>query len=147
MSQLEIQILTMEGVKFAGTAKFVTVPGADGELTILPSHAALLTAIGAGEVTVHNDKDEQYISVAGGVMEVADDKISILADAAERDSEIDLARAEAALKRAQDQIASRESATSLEETIRALARARSRIKVAKHKKRGQTPSSNGDSLN
>ena len=147
MSQLEIQILTMEGVKFTGTAKFVTVPGADGQLTILPAHAALLTAISAGEVTVHNDKDEQYISVAGGVMEVADDKISILADAAERDSDIDLARAEAALKRAQEQIASRESSAKLEDTIRALARARSRIKTAKHKKRTNAPQSSGDSLN
>lgn len=145
MAQLQLKILTMEGVKFEGAVDSISVPGADGLLTILPSHAALLTALQQGEATIRADGGERYISILGGIMDVSDDRVSILADAAEMDSDIDIARAEAAVERAQQQAASVQSSKETEEALRALTRARVRVKVARHRKNrgGGQPSSGG----
>lgn len=134
MGQLNLKILTMEGVKFDGSVQFISVPGADGQLTILPSHAALLTSLQPGEVVIHTNDGEHYISVAGGVMEISNDQVAILADAAERDTDIDIQRAEAALTRAREQVSSVKRTVDVESATRALARAQIRIKVASHRK-------------
>lgn len=79
----------------------LVVPAAEGQITILPKHAALLTALGVGEMLVYSGDRLEAFAIHGGFMQVLDDGVSVLADAAERAEDIDTARAEAARDRAQ----------------------------------------------
>src|SRR6476646_7698379 len=83
----------------------VVAPSVDGQVGILPHHAPLLTMLHVGELRVIKGNDEQSIVVAGGFMEVLNNKVTILADAAERSEEIDVASAEEARHRAEETLA------------------------------------------
>ena len=98
-------MVTAEGRTLSQEADFVLIPGAAGELGVLPRHIPLLTPLKTGEVTVRNDGHDEYIFVAGGFAEVLPDRVVILADVAERAEEIDEAHAEAARKRAEELLA------------------------------------------
>jgi F-type H+-transporting ATPase subunit epsilon len=89
---------------FSGDAEMVIVPGAMGEMGILPHHAPLLSTLKYGVVRVRYQGKEDIFTVAGGVVEVQPDIVTIMADAAENVIEIDVARAEAARKRAEEQM-------------------------------------------
>src|ERR1019366_6117141 len=84
---------------------FVLAPGVEGDLGVLPNHIPLLTPLRTGEVMVRNGEAEHILFVAGGFLEVLPDKVTILADAAERAEDIDEARAEESRKRAQELVA------------------------------------------
>jgi F-type H+-transporting ATPase subunit epsilon len=86
-------------------ADMVLLPGSEGEMGILPNHAPLLTTLKFGVIKVRAKGHEEVFTVAGGVAEVQPDIVTILADAAENVEEIDVARAEAARKRAEEMLA------------------------------------------
>ncbi len=111
------------------------VPGALGELAILPQHAALITSLDAGELRVLRGNDEIAMVVTGGFMEVNDDRVTILADAAERAEDIDTARAEEARRRARERIERREAAVDLGRAEAALRRSVARLRVADRRRR------------
>ncbi len=111
------------------------VPGALGELAILPQHAALITSLDAGELRVLRGNDEIAMVVTGGFMEVNDDRVTILADAAERAEDIDMARAEEARRRARERIERREAAVDLDRAAAALRRSVARLRVADRRRR------------
>ena len=90
---------------FTGDADMVLLPGSDGEMGILPHHAPLLTALQFGVIKVRAGGKETFFTVAGGVAEVQPDRVTVLADAAENVEEIDIARAEAARRRAEESLA------------------------------------------
>lgn len=90
---------------YAGEADMVILPGTAGEMGILPNHAPLLTTLKFGIIKVRSGNREEVFTVAGGIAEVQPDIITILADAAENVAEIDIARAEAARKRAEELLA------------------------------------------
>jgi F-type H+-transporting ATPase subunit epsilon len=90
---------------YEGDVDIVVLPGAEGEMGILPSHAPLLTTLKYGVVKVRKDGEEEIFTVSGGVAEVQPDIVTVLADAAENVEEIDVARAEAARKRAEELLA------------------------------------------
>jgi F-type H+-transporting ATPase subunit epsilon len=87
---------------FEGDADVVVVPGVLGEMGILPNHAPLLSTLKFGILTVRRQDREEHFTIAGGVVEVQPDIITVLADAAENVREIDVARAEAARQRAEE---------------------------------------------
>jgi F-type H+-transporting ATPase subunit epsilon len=123
----------------------LVVPAAEGQITILPKHAALLSALGVGEMVVHHGNTFDAYVIHGGFIQVLDNQVSVLADAAEHSDEIDLARAEAARDRAQRRISGRDSdiPRSGVDVLRAqlaLQRAIIRINVARRRRTGQ-PSS------
>lgn len=133
---VRIDIVTAERLVFSEDADIVLVPGVEGEMGILPHHAHLMTAIQPGEIMVRKGTEEYYLAVSGGFLEVKPDRITILADAAERAEEIDIARAEAAKKRAEERMAHRGAAEL--DTARAeasLHRALARLKVAEKRRR------------
>ncbi len=133
---IRIDIVTAERLVFSEDADIVIVPGVEGEMGILPHHSPLMTMIKPGEILVRKGTEEYYLAVSGGFLEVKPDHIAILADAAERADEIDIARAEAAKKRAEERIAHR--AAGVIDTARAeasLHRALARIKVAEKRRR------------
>ena len=99
--RLRLEVVTPTRLVVAETVDEVVVPGSDGYFGVLPGHAAFLTTLGTGEVVYRIDGDEYYLAVSGGFAEVRNDKVIVLADAAERPEEIDRGRAARAKERAE----------------------------------------------
>ena len=133
---LTIQVITPERIVFNEEGvESVTLPGALGELTILPRHAPLMTAIRPGAMRFRRGGDEFDVALSGGFLEVRDDKVIVLADTAERSEEIDAARVEEARHRAQEQLADRQSEIDVARALAALERATARLKVIERRRR------------
>ena len=99
---IRCEIVSQDRMVFEGDADIVLVPGEAGIMGILPNHAPLLSTLKYGILTVRSQGNEENFTVAGGVVEVQPDIITVLADAAENVAEIDVARAEAAKLRAEE---------------------------------------------
>jgi F-type H+-transporting ATPase subunit epsilon len=102
---IRCEIVSQDRLVFEGDADIVVLPGTDGEMGILPHHSPLLTTLKFGFIKVRTKEREDIFTVAGGVAEIQPDLVTILADAAENIEEIDVARAEAARKRAEEYLA------------------------------------------
>ena len=102
---IRCEIVSQDRMVFEGDVDIVVLPGTDGEMGILPHHAPLLTTLKIGIIKVRSGGKEEIFTVAGGVAEVQPDLVTVLADAAENVEEIDVARAEAARKRAEEILA------------------------------------------
>ena len=136
MATMKLEIITAEGVVFEGDVEGVVAPGSEGELGILPHHAALMTMLKPGELLIRPaEGEEQYLAVAGGFMEVTGDRIIVLADAAERVAEIDEARAQEAVRQAQESIDRRGADTDLERAVASLRRSAARVQVVRRRRR------------
>jgi F-type H+-transporting ATPase subunit epsilon len=105
VAKLQVELVTPEGRIHSEEADFVLAPGVEGDLGVLPHHIPLLTPLRTGEVLIRNGDAEHSLFVAGGFLEVLPDKVTILADAAERAEDIDEARAEESRKKAQELLA------------------------------------------
>ena len=132
---LTLEIVTAERVVYSEEVDVLVAPGIVGELGILPSHSPLLTIMQPGEIRVDKDGEETYIAVSGGFLEVIGNKATILADTAERADEIDEARAEEAVQRAEERIASATSSLDLERALASVRRSQARLKVARRSRR------------
>ena len=113
----------------------LVAPGADGELGVLPGHAPLLTTLAPGEIKVTKDGEESFMAVSGGFLEVLGNKVTILANTAEYADEIDEDRAETALERAQERVASAETNMDLERALASMRRSAARLGVARRRRR------------
>lgn len=102
---IRCEIVSQDRIVFQGDADMVLLPGTDGEMGVLPHHAPLLTTLKYGIIRVRSQGQETLFTVAGGFAEIQPDIVTILADAAENVEEIDVARAEAARKRAEEILA------------------------------------------
>ena len=102
---IRCEIVSQDRMVFEGDVDIVLTPGSEGEMGILPNHAPLLSTLGYGVIKVRYQDEEEYFTVAGGIIEVQPDIVTILADVAENVSEIDIARAEAARERAEKYLA------------------------------------------
>ncbi len=130
MARLQVDVVTAEGELFSGGADLVVVPGELGEMAILPSHAALISSLNPGELVIRDGGGEEALMVSGGFIEVLDNKVTVLADAAERETDIDIERAQRAVAQARERIASQEEELDLERALRSLSRAQVRVKLA-----------------
>jgi F-type H+-transporting ATPase subunit epsilon len=135
MATLRLEIITAERQVFADNVNVVVAPGIEGELGILPHHAPLMTMLTPGELLIRKDGEETYMSVSGGFLEVRPDKILILADACERAEEIDIERAEAAKRRAEERLKTRTPELDVAQVQAALLRSLVRLKVAERRRR------------
>jgi F-type H+-transporting ATPase subunit epsilon len=102
---IRCEIVSQDRLVYEGEADIVIVPGVSGEMGILPHHAPLLSTLKFGILKIRYQEQEEVFTVAGGIVEVQPDIITILADVAENVQEIDVARAEAAKKRAEEMLA------------------------------------------
>ena len=134
MARLQLDIVTAEGRIFEGEVDSVTAPGAEGQLTVLPSHAPLITALAAGELKTVDGDNERYLALLGGFLEVNNNRVTILANAAETSDEIDEQRASDAVKRAQERLAGRTDELNVERALIALRRARVRLNLAQKRR-------------
>jgi F-type H+-transporting ATPase subunit epsilon len=132
MSTIHCEIVTAERLIFDEDVNMVIAPGSEGQLGILPHHAPLMTALSEGELVVRRPgQEEVHMAVGGGFMEVRPDRVTILADSAERAEEIDIARAEAARQRAQERLTERPPGVDLVRAEHALKRSQIRLKVGR----------------
>jgi F-type H+-transporting ATPase subunit epsilon len=108
---IHVDVVSAEESIFEGEAEFVALPGEAGELGIYPQHIPLITRIrpGAVRIKVAGQTDEEFIFVAGGVLEVQPDRVTVLADTAIRGHDLDEAAAEAAKKSAEEAMANAKS--------------------------------------
>ena len=133
---LNVHIVTAEREVYAEEGvDEVIAPGIEGELTVLPSHAPLLTMIKPGIMRVVKGSEDTELAVTGGFLEVRDDRVTILADAAERAEEIDVAAAEEARRAAERALEQRDSTENLVEAAAALQRALLRLKAVERRRR------------
>jgi F-type H+-transporting ATPase subunit epsilon len=98
---IHCDLVSHDRMLFSGEVDMVIAPGCEGELGILPHHAPLITLLNYGILRVRQGGQETAYAIAGGVMDVQPDAVTILADTGERVDEIDVARAEAAKARAE----------------------------------------------
>ncbi len=101
---IRCEIVSQDRMVFEGEADIVILPGSEGEMGILPNHAPLLSTLNYGVMKVRFQGQEQYFTVAGGVVDVQPDRVVVLTDAAENVDEIDVRRAEEAIRRAEEYI-------------------------------------------
>jgi len=104
-THLELRIVSADRALVDATVDEVEIPGAEGYFGVLPGHTALLALLGAGELWYRQGQEKHFLSIAFGFAEVQPDRVTILAEQAEKADEIDVARAEAAKKRAEERLA------------------------------------------
>jgi len=140
MATTKLDIVTAERVVFSDDVDVIVAPGIEGQLGILPHHAPLMTMLQPGELLIRKGGEEFSLAITGGFLEVRPDRVVILADAAERADEIDIARAEEAKRRAQERLSRRVPDVDAARTEAALRRALMRLEVAgrRRKRRPQT---------
>ena len=143
MAKLKFEIVTAERVVYSEEVDVVIAPGTAGQMAILPNHAPLLTTLQPGNLTVRIGGVEQDIFVSGGFLEVMENRVTVLADTAERAEEIDIGRAEEARQRAEERLRVHPVDMDLARADAALKRALMRIKVAERTRR-RPPSIGGD---
>ena len=142
---LTVEIVTAERVVYSQEGvDEVVAPGADGEFAVLPQHAAFITTLAPGELRIIKGGEEEAMAITGGFFEVYNDRIVVLADAAERIEEIDVARAEAARRQAEETLQERRELVDLVAAEASLRRAMARLKVAERRRgRGGPPRTGG----
>ena len=104
MATIHVDVVSAEESIFSGEAKFVALPGEMGELGIYPRHTPLITRIkpGAVRITRADNGEEEFVFVAGGILEVQPDRVTVLADTAIRGRDLDEAKASEAKKLAEE---------------------------------------------
>ena len=136
MAKMQLDIVTAEGLVSSDEVDVLVAPGGDGELAILPNHAPLLTTLKPGEIRVIKDGEESYIAVSGGFLEMIGNKVTVLADTAERADEIDVERSEEALRRARERVVEAPAEADLERAMASIRKSQARLMVARRRRRG-----------
>ena len=129
-TKLQLQIVSADRSLVNETVDEVEIPAADGYFGVLPGHTPLLAVLGAGELWYRQGQEKHYLAIAFGFAEVQAERVTILAQIAERAEEIDVARAEAAKKRAEERLAAALVDMDFERARIALLKALIRVQVA-----------------
>ena len=112
---LHLDIVTPEKTHFSGKVSFVYLPGSEGELGILPNHAALVTALKPGELRYGAEGEIEMLAVGSGFVEVADDKVVVMTDMALDEHQIDEVAVAAAMERAEKALEDVRHSSNVEE--------------------------------
>jgi len=126
----QLEIVTPEKKVVDASAEEVQIPGKNGYLGVLPGHAPLITELAVGEITFRAGAEEQRLAVAWGFVEVLPDKVTILAETAERPAEIDVERARKSKERAEQRLTSGDINVDVERSLDASHKAETRLEVA-----------------
>ena len=103
---IKLEIVTPERLVFDETVDGVTLPGSEGELGVLPNHAPLVSTLGIGELRIRSGGSEDFFAIVGGFVQVLPDKVVVMAETADLSSEIDLEKAQAARRDAEQALES-----------------------------------------
>ncbi len=128
--KIRLEIVTPERVIVSADVDMVTAPGALGEFGVLPGHTPMLTTLGIGRVAYRREGETRELAVSWGYAEVGPEKVTILAEMAEQVEEIDVDRAEAARKKALEEMARRDEPVDLGNAMEAFEKATLRLRIA-----------------
>ena len=129
-TKLQLEVVTPDRALVREAVDEVQVPGAEGYLGVLPGHTPLLATLKVGELCYRVGQEQHFVAIAGGFAEILPDRVIILAQIAERAQDVDLARAEAAKKRAEDRLAQLPQDFNFERARVALMKSLVRLQVA-----------------
>jgi F-type H+-transporting ATPase subunit epsilon len=132
----QLEIVTPDKLVVKDTAEEMQIPGKNGYMGILPGHAPLISELGVGQISYRNSNETHYLCVAWGFAEVLPDKVTILAETAERGEDVDCERAQKAKERAEKRLAGSDPEVDVPRAQSALAKAKNRLEAAA--KEGQT---------
>ena len=132
-NKFKVEIITPDRVFFTGEADMIEFNTGDGQIGVYKNHIPLTTVLEPGVVVIHNDDQQKVAAVHAGFAEVLGEKVTLLAELAERPDDIDVNRAEAAKQRAEDRIAAKSENLDLKRAEYALHKALTRLDVAGHK--------------
>ncbi len=133
MKPFEVKILEPEGPVFSGSVKGIKLPGTEGNFEVLHNHASLMSALEVGIITIKNDSTTDEYSISNGFVEVHNNRVTVIVESAEHKDDIDLDRALAAKKRAEERLAAaRENKIDIARAEASLKRAINRIKLAQN---------------
>ena len=132
--KIRLEIVTPERVIVSADVDMVTAPGALGEFGVLPGHTPMLTTLGIGRVAYRREGETRELAVSWGYAEVGPEKVTILAEMAEQVEEIDVDRAEAARKKALEEMARRDEPVDLGNAMEAFEKATLRLRIARKEK-------------
>ena len=137
MSTIHVDVVSAEALIFSGEAKFIALPGESGEHGILPKHTPLITRIKPGAVRIEKaDGTEEFVFVAGGILEVQPNVVTVLADTAIRGHDLDEAKANEAKARAEEALRNNDAAidyaAAQAELVSAVAQLAAIRKLRKH---------------
>jgi len=128
---IELRVVSVERSLFEGEADFILARGAEGDLGILPGHAPLMTTLQPGELRIDHGDSSESLFVGGGFLEVLPDRVTVLADVAERAEEISEQAAEEARRHAQERLAGEVTESEEAALQQALAVAEARLRLAR----------------
>jgi F-type H+-transporting ATPase subunit epsilon len=126
---INLEVVTPERIVFQGEVDFISAPGTEGRLGILPEHAPLMTGLKVGQINIKQGKNEIKMAVSGGFLETKDSKIVILADSAETAEQIDVDRAKAAKDRAEKRLSAANQEIDITRAELALNKSLNRLRV------------------
>jgi len=126
----ELEIVTPDKMVVKDTAEEMQIPGKNGYLGILPGHAPLISELAVGQISYRNGSETHYLCVAWGFAEVLPDKVTILAETAERGEDVDCERAQKAKERAEKRLSSGDPEVDVERATSSLAKANNRLEAA-----------------
>ena len=130
-----LEVVTPEKIVVSETIQTVTAPGSEGEFGVLAGHTPFLASLKLGTLNFKDDAGKaRAVFINGGFAETLPNKVTVLAESAERRGDIDSTRAKAALERAQKRLESQEATTDFERAKRALTRAQARLSLAESRK-------------
>ena len=129
-TKITLEIVTPDRALASEEVDEVQLPGAEGYFGVLPGHTPLLASLQVGELWYRIGGEKRYLAVAFGFVEVLPDRVTVLAQVAERAEEIDIARAEAARKRAEERVSRSESGVDFERARVAMMKSLIRLQVA-----------------
>ena len=129
-TSIRLEIVTPDRTLVTEQVDEVQVPGAEGYFGVLPGHAPLLASLHVGELWYRQGQEKHYLAIAFGFVEVLPDKVTILARIAEREQDIDMARAEAAMARAEQRIGEPRTDIDFERARIAMMKSLIRLQVA-----------------
>ena len=131
MSTLQLEIVTPDRTVVSAETELAVCPGVMGEFGVLPPHVSLLSALKIGSLRYSDNGNDQYVFISGGFADVNNYVLTVLAESAERAEEIDVARAEAAKKRAEERLQQHNDDLDVRRAEAALQRAMERLRLAK----------------
>jgi F-type H+-transporting ATPase subunit epsilon len=132
----QLEIVTPEKMLVKDRAEEMQIPGKNGYLGILPGHAPLISELAVGQISYRTGSETHYLCVAWGFAEVLPEKVTILAETAERGEDVDCTRAQKAKERAEQRLSSGDPEVDVPRAQNALARANARLEAAE--KEGKT---------
>ena len=129
-TSLTLEIVTPDRALVTEQVDEVQVPGSEGYFGVLPGHAPLLASLHVGELWYRVGQEKHYLAIAFGFVEVLPDRVTVLARMAERENDIDVDRAQAAMKRAEEHMAARRPDLDFERARIAMMKSLMRLQVA-----------------